>query len=242
MRTIGKKRLDKSKAIPLYVQLYQILKESIRRGDYKEGDRFPSENQLIQEYQTTRGTVRKAVSELVKDGLVYQVQGKGTYVCFRKVHYSMWNFAGFTDYLRSQNETAVSKVLEQTTVTSDGAVYFKLVRARGVRKDGRVHYLTIDTSYLPIDMFPHIDQFDFSQESLYRVMREKYHIFPSHAEIQLSPTFVDEEVRQILRAEDERTALLKAEGKVLNDHNEEIERVSVIYGPDIEFKLMTSIR
>src|SRR5690606_33063033 len=105
---------------------------------------FPSEKTLMNDYQTTRGTVRKAVSELVKDGLVYQVQGKGTYVCFRKIHYSMWNFGGFTDYLRSRNETAVSKVLEQKTIAQDGTVYFKLVRARGVKKDGAIHYLTVD--------------------------------------------------------------------------------------------------
>lgn len=242
VRKLGKKRLDKNSAIPLYVQLYQMLKESIRNGDYQEGDLFPSEKQLMQEYATTRGTVRKAVSELVKDGLVYQVQGKGTYVCFRKVHYSMWNFGGFTDYLRSRNETPISKVLEQKTVIQDEAVYFKLVRARGVRKEGTVQYLTIDTSFLPVDLFPDLEQYDFTHESLYHIMREKYRIYPSHAEIKLFPIAVNEEIRQILNVEDEQTALLKAEGKVFSEENEEIEKVSVIYGPEIEFKLMTSIR
>mgnify|MGYP001949187706 CR=1 FL=1 len=242
MRKIGKKKLDKNSAVPLYVQLYQRLKELIRKGDYKEGDLFPSEKTLMNDYQTTRGTVRKAISELVKDGLVYQVQGKGTYVCFRKVHYSMWNFGGFTDFLRSRNETPVSKVLERGTVTQDGSVYFKLVRARGVNKDGKIQYLTIDTSLLPIALFPNIEQYDFAQESLYHIMREKYQIDPSHAEIRLLPTTVSEEVRRMLQVEDGQTALLKAEGKVLSKDNVEIEKVAVIYSPEIEFKLMTSIR
>lgn len=233
--------LDKNSVVPLYIQLYRILKESIRRGEYKEGDRFPSETTLMKQYQTTRGTVRKAISELVMDGLVYQVQGKGTYVHVRPIQYSMWNFSGFTDYLRSRNEVAVSKVLEQEIVILKGLSYFKLVRARGVKKDGSVHYLTIDTSFVPIDRFPQIDQYDFSQESLYRIMREKYRVHPKYAEIQLSPTIVDDDVRQVLQVTDEAVALLKADGRVLNEKNEEIEKVSVIYSPKMEFKLMTTI-
>lgn len=234
--------LDKSDVVPLYVQLYRILKESIIKGEYKEGDLFPSETTLMHRYHTTRGTVRKAISELVKEGLVYQVQGKGTYVCFRQVKYSIWNFGGFTDYLRSKNESAVSKVLEQTWVKQNGVDYFKLVRARGVKKDGAVLYLTIDTSLVPIHLFPRIDQYDFSQESLYRVMREKYQVDPKHAEITLSPVSVDARTRKLLQVDSHRKALLQAEGKVLNDQNIEIERVSVIYGPNIEVKLMTMIQ
>lgn len=233
--------LDKNDVVPLYVQLYRILKESILMGEYKEGDRFPSETTLMNQYQTTRGTVRKAISELVKDGLVYQVQGKGTYVCFRPVRYSLWNFGGFTDYLRSRNETAVSKVLEQSTVTQNGMPYYQLVRARGIKKDGRVHYLTIDASLLPIHLFKGIDQYDFSKESLYSIMREKYQVYPKHAEITLTPVVVDEKIRRILQVNDEKRALLKAEGYILNEKNEEIEKVSVIYGPNMEFKFLTTI-
>lgn len=234
--------LDKNDVVPLYVQLQRMLKESIIKGEYKEGDLFPSETTLMNQYGTTRGTVRKAISELVKEGLVYQVQGKGTYVCFREVKYSIWNFGGFTDYLRSQNESVVSKVLEQSLVKQNGVSYYKLVRARGVKKDGGVLYLTIDTSLLPIHLFPRIDQYNFTQESLYSVMREKYQIYPKHAEITLSPISIDPKTRDILQVDEHKNALLKAEGKVLNEKNVEIERVSVIYGPNIEVKLMTMIK
>lgn len=235
------KTLDKNDVVPLYVQLHRIIKELILKGEYKEGDLLPSETAMMNTFDTTRGTVRKAISELVKEGLVYQNQGKGTFVCIREVKYSMWNFGGFTDYLKSRNETAISKVLDHKNVTIDGKKYFKLVRARGVKKDGEVLYLTIDTSLLPLNLFPDIGRFNFATESLYNIMREVYNIHPKHSEIMLSPIEIDNTTRDILKVDSKKSTLLKAEGKVLNEEYIEIEKVSVVYGNNIEFKIMTTI-
>jgi GntR family transcriptional regulator len=234
--------LEKTNIIPLYVQLQRIIKEMILKGEYKEGDLLPSESAMMKKFQTTRGTVRKAISELVKEGLVYQEQGKGSFVCFREVQYSMFNFGGFTDYLKTQNETPVSKVLESRIIDLDGKDYYKLIRSRGVRKEGHIKFLTIDTSIIPSYLFPDIEKHDFSVESLYQVMRENYSIFPKFAEITLEPTIVDEEIRNILQVHDKGVTFLRAQGSVLNDQNIEIEKTSVIYSPNIKFKLMTSIR
>lgn len=233
--------LDKNDVVPLYVQLHRILKESIVKGEYKEGDLLPSESKMMKTFQTTRGTVRKAISELVKEGLAYQSQGKGTYVCFRQVKYSMWNFGGFSDHIKSRNETPVSQVIEQSHMTMDGKSYFKLVRARGVKQDEGVLYLTIDTSLLPQDLFPDIDQYDFAKESLYQVMREKYQVYPRRSEITMKPVLIDEKTRDLLRVDENETALLKAEGKVFNEKDIEIEKVSVIYSTHIDFKIMTTM-
>lgn len=235
------KSLDKNDVVPLYVQLHRIIKELILKGEYKEGDLLPSETTMMNTFNTTRGTVRKAISELVKEGLVYQNQGKGTFVCIRQVKYSIWNFSGFTDYLKTKNETPVSKVLVQENVTIDGKDYFKLVRARGVKKDGQVLFLTIDTSLLPISLFPSIEKYNFATDSLYRIMREEYNIYPRHSEITLSPVMIDDRTREILKVKSENSILMKAEGKVLNEENTEIEKVSVIYGDNIEIKIMTNI-
>jgi GntR family transcriptional regulator len=235
------KSLDKNDVVPLYVQLHRIIKELILKGEYKEGDLLPSETTMMNTFNTTRGTVRKAISELVKEGLVYQNQGKGTFVCIRQVKYSIWNFSGFTDYLKTKNETPVSKVLVQENVTIDGKDYFKLVRARGVKKDGQVLFLTIDTSLLPISLFPSIEKYNFATDSLYRIMREEYNIYPRHSEITLSPVMIDERTREILKVKSENSILMKAEGTVLNEENTEIEKVSVIYGDNIEIKIMTNI-
>ncbi|MFB6802725.1 GntR family transcriptional regulator [Peribacillus butanolivorans] len=233
--------LDKNNFVPLYVQLYRQLREEILNGEYKQGEFIPSETELMKTFATTRGTVRNAISLLVNDGLVQQVRGKGTFVLLRPLKYNITNFGGFTDYLNIRNEVGVSKVLDQSIVSLEGKSFYKLIRARGVKKGGTTTYLMIDTSILPVDLFPGLDQYDFEKESLYQVLREKYLIYPKRTEIALSPVSIDKQTREILQVHENEHALLKAEGSIFDQNNIEIEKVKIIYAPNIEFNIMTEL-
>ncbi|MGW6298376.1 GntR family transcriptional regulator [Peribacillus butanolivorans] len=233
--------LDKNNYVPLYVQLYRLLREEILNGEYKQGEFIPSETELMKTFATTRGTVRNAISLLVNDGLVQQVRGKGTLVLLRPLKYNITNFGGFTDYLNIRNEVGVSKVLDQSIVSLEGKSFYKLIRARGVKKGGTTTYLMIDTSILPVDIFPGLDQYDFEKESLYQVLREKYLIYPKRTEIALSPVSIDKQTREILQVHENEHALLKAEGSIFDQNNIEIEKVKIIYAPNIEFNIMTEL-
>lgn len=63
-----------------YKWIKQEIKEKIERHELKEGQVIPSESELCARYQVSRITVRKAIDELVRDGLVYRIKGKGTFV------------------------------------------------------------------------------------------------------------------------------------------------------------------
>ncbi|MCR4434810.1 MAG: GntR family transcriptional regulator [Clostridiales bacterium] len=232
--------LDRNGVIPLYFQLERIIREDIVKGKYKNGDVIPSETQLMKTYNVTRTTVRKAISDLVNEGLLAQVHGKGTFVRLRQIKYNIWNFSGFTDYLAKKNETPVSKVLEKETAVENGMDYFKLVRARGVKKEDGVLYLTIDMSLLPLSVFPGIEKYDFSKESLYNVMKHKYGIFPKRASLGVYPVMGDAVTKKIFGCKRD-IPLLKAEGRVYTEEGMEIERVKVIYSPNMEFKAVTNI-
>ena len=72
-------------SIPVYQQIKDILREEIRQGKYKAGNTIPSANQLAKDFSTSRNTSVKAIADLVHEGIVYTVQGKGTIVSdFRK--------------------------------------------------------------------------------------------------------------------------------------------------------------
>lgn len=77
------RRLNKGIAIPLYRQLKDILEERIRRGDYRPGERLPTEKELCQQFGVSRITVRQALSELANGGLLYSHQGSGTFLNHR---------------------------------------------------------------------------------------------------------------------------------------------------------------
>jgi GntR family transcriptional regulator len=65
---------------PLYYQLKNILKSRILSKELKGNGRLPTEAELCVEYNVSRVTVRQALSELMKDGLIYRDRGRGTFV------------------------------------------------------------------------------------------------------------------------------------------------------------------
>ncbi|WP_219512658.1 GntR family transcriptional regulator [Nonomuraea ceibae] len=72
--------IDPGSYTPVYVQLADIIRERIARGQYAPGQILPSEQQLIQEFLVARVTVRKALAELKAEGLVVTKPRQGTYV------------------------------------------------------------------------------------------------------------------------------------------------------------------
>jgi GntR family transcriptional regulator len=65
---------------PLYYQLKNILKSRILSNELKGNGRLPTEAEFCKEYNVSRVTVRQALSELMKEGLIYRDRGKGTFV------------------------------------------------------------------------------------------------------------------------------------------------------------------
>jgi GntR family transcriptional regulator len=233
-------RLNKHDVVPLYSQLEKILRGEILSGKFGAGELIPSETVLSRQLGITRTTVRKAIEILAKDGLVEQIRGKGTVVCFKKLSHNVWNFSGVTDYLRRQNLVPASRILEKTTLSITGKNYMKLVRARGVKVGESVQYLTIDTSCVPLDLFPGIDGYDFEIESLYSTIRERYQVFPGSASIQITPLLADQQAANIFSIAT-ATPLIQASGSAYSVDGIEIEKVNVIYGPAMDFNLTVEI-
>ncbi|HEX5567976.1 MAG TPA: GntR family transcriptional regulator [Streptomyces sp.] len=80
MATNPDAEIDHEGPVTPYRQLAEILRARIARGDWAEGRPIPSENRLVQEYGLARSTVRRAIAVLVDEGVVWTVQGRGTYV------------------------------------------------------------------------------------------------------------------------------------------------------------------
>lgn len=64
--------------------LRTIIRQNLENGDWKPGDQFPTEFELIDKYHVSRATVREAVASLVQEGLLRRVQGRGTFVAEQK--------------------------------------------------------------------------------------------------------------------------------------------------------------
>ncbi|GGD52475.1 GntR family transcriptional regulator [Paenibacillus nasutitermitis] len=66
--------------VSLYEQIKQYLLTEINQGHWNSHDKLPSENELTEQFSVSRITVKKAMSDLVDQGVIYRVQGKGTFV------------------------------------------------------------------------------------------------------------------------------------------------------------------
>ncbi|NEO87503.1 MAG: GntR family transcriptional regulator [Spirulina sp. SIO3F2] len=69
---------------PLHLDISEQLRQRITAGDYLPGAKLPSERQLIAEFQVSRITVRRAIANLVDQGLAIAHQGKGVFVTERR--------------------------------------------------------------------------------------------------------------------------------------------------------------
>ena len=67
------------KSAPAYQTLRQQLRDEISAGLYRDGARLPTESELVASHGLSRQTVRRAFQDLVADGVVYRVPGRGTY-------------------------------------------------------------------------------------------------------------------------------------------------------------------
>ncbi len=69
---------------PKYSQLKEIIREKIKKKELKPLDKIPSEEDIANDYEVSRGTVRQALAELMNEGIIYREQGRGTFVSDRK--------------------------------------------------------------------------------------------------------------------------------------------------------------
>jgi len=96
---------------PLYQQLCDLLRAQIKSGVYGPLDRLPSEHELAREHSISRITARQALGQLERSGLVFRLQGRGSFVARPAVVQGLAQLSGFVEAMSAQGLAAVSRVL-----------------------------------------------------------------------------------------------------------------------------------
>ncbi|NBK97264.1 MAG: GntR family transcriptional regulator [Erysipelotrichia bacterium] len=90
-------------AIPLYLQIYEILKLKIESFEYAYGTLIPSELELEKMYKVSRITIRQAIAQLEKEGYVRRARGKGTSVTYvKRIDESLSAIRSFTTEMKER--------------------------------------------------------------------------------------------------------------------------------------------
>ena len=104
---------------PLYLKLQQALEGAIRSGRLKSGDALPPERDLAEYASISRVTVRKAVDELVRQGILVRRHGSGTFVArpVEKVEQPLSHLTSFTEDMARRGRSTRAEWLERGLVT-----------------------------------------------------------------------------------------------------------------------------
>lgn len=115
------KKLDYSKgAVPLYMQIYQDLKDKIKNREYEYGQTIPSEQELQAYYDVSRITVRQALGQLEQGGLVVRSRGRGTVVSRQNmIEESLAAIRSFTDEMRDRDMVPGTSFVSVDQVEAD---------------------------------------------------------------------------------------------------------------------------
>ena len=119
MSVLHIKRGDGS--LPVYRQLSDAIRSEIQNY-YKAGDQLPSESDLALRYRVNRHTLRRAVDELVNDGVVIRRHGKGIFILAPSINYHIGTRTSFTETLDTLGVKTHSRVIRKQVLHAQGGV------------------------------------------------------------------------------------------------------------------------
>lgn len=119
--------LDRTSPLPLYHQLKQVLLLRLSDGEFRPGVPMPTESELIDRYEVSRITVRRAMSELEQSGQIYRVSGKGTFIKEAPVFSpELTRLTSFSEDMQEEALDVSSKLLELRQEHASAVVAGKL--------------------------------------------------------------------------------------------------------------------
>lgn len=193
--------INKESPLPLYCQLKDWLRGLMEGGVLGVDDQVPPELTLCEELGLSRGTVRQAINELVNEGLLYRVQGHGTFVSSPKVEHSLGQrFTSLAEDMRGHAIPFQSEVLDCKLLQVGGrraAAKLQLEPLEQVvflERLGRVEGepIVLAVTYLPAALCPGLPEEDLTNRSLYQVLEQKYGLRLDRATRTLEPAPADE--------------------------------------------------
>jgi GntR family transcriptional regulator len=168
--------LNKNDGIPLYVQIRKSLREDIVNKVFAPGQKIPSEDELAARFGVSRMTVRQGIFDLIDEGLLYRRHGVGTFVAQPHLERDHTHLTSFLDSAREEGLDIDIRVLIADILPAK----LRVARALGLDEQElvvRVKTLrfvsalqvTVQDSYIPYKLFPHLLQEELETRHLWEI-------------------------------------------------------------------------
>lgn len=219
-----KKMIDVQNEKPLYLQVIDTIKARISQNFWHLGMMIPSENELAKELAVSVGTVKKAFSVLVQEGVLFRRQGKGTFVAGPDFTKSFHRFFRYNSASSSQGVLPGSKVLNINITQPDKKAAEKLMLAKNAKvlKIERLRTLgnepiVVEDIIIPYKLFKGFEKLQLEDKLLYPIYNDSFATPIIWANEFLQPDTADEKTADML--------LVKPNAPVIK-----IERIAYTYG------------
>lgn len=224
--------------VPLYTQIREILRARIFDGTYKAHEQMPSESELMRSFEVSRITVRQALGDLQKQGLIFKIHGKGTYVSQPKAFQNLAKLQGFGEAMSSMGYETFSKVINFRVFPADKTVAKKLDLAENemVAEIRRVRYLnrspiSLDVSYLPRQVGERLIKEDLTNRDIFLILENDYGYALDQAELQIEAMLADESLGRLIQLE-EGSPVLRIERLTFTADNQPLDFEYLYYRGD----------
>ncbi|MCA8425536.1 GntR family transcriptional regulator [Burkholderia seminalis] len=196
-------------AAPLYVQIKDMLRARILDGTYAPHSRMPSEHELCAMFDVSRITVRQALGDLQKEGLLFKLHGKGTFVSKPKAFQNVTSLQGFAEAMSSMGYEIVNQLRSLRTVKADrhlatklnvpeGAPLVEIHRVRLLNREP----VSLEQTWVPEALGKCLAGADLATRDIFLVLENDCGIPLGHADVSIDAILADDEIVDALHVED----------------------------------------
>ncbi len=210
----------------IYMQIYHDLQEKIKTNEIKRGEKLPTENELKDQYNVSRDSIRKALTKLENNGTIIRRAGSGTFVTSEIADYSLSYQESFTEQMIKIGKKPSSDILAieilndcekdiatKLAIEPDERIY-KICRVR--KADGEP--MALEIVFVPQKLVPNLHTFLYEETSLYQLYEDRYQLKMKDLEVHIQAELADKVVQKKLKLK-ENTPILKISGTMtLENH------------------------
>ncbi len=195
--------------VPLYTQLKALLRNRILNGTYAPHSQMPSESELGNLHNVSRITVRQALSDLQKEGLIFKIHGKGTFVAKPKAFQNVSKLQGLSEamsqmgyevinHLRSFKFIPASTVVAERLNIAEGTQVAEIKRVRLINREP----VSLEVTYVSQQLGEQLQKADLVARDIFLIIENDCGTPLGRADLAIDAILAETELTNALNVEE----------------------------------------
>jgi len=238
--------INKILKTPIYRQIATSITKAIEDGLIKYNDKLPTEKEICQTFSISQTVVKMAYDQLINEGKIKRIKGKGTYVTNRQTYHTLLHAFYAYDIEDSQSDTIYSKeIILMDSITEDVSAYRALKLNMGEKCylivcviKNKQNPVLLQRIYLPEKFFPNLEKNINSTGKLFQLIEKNYDHEIMHLHNTFSPINASSAEALLLKIHPD-DAIYFVRMKIVDTNNQIIGYISNYFpGEFTEFEVM----